>query len=57
MNSQDYQDLFEDWLIPFLEKHDDFNFTFQQDNAPIHISKNTKNWFKAAQIPLLDWPV
>ncbi|KAI6656175.1 hypothetical protein LOD99_1508 [Oopsacas minuta] len=30
--------------------------TFQQDNAPAHMSKRTRNWFTAKKIPLLRWP-
>ena len=29
---------------------------FQQDNAKIHVSRSTKRWFEAQNIPLLDWP-
>ena len=29
---------------------------FQQDNAKIHSSKKTKEWFENAAIPVLEWP-
>ena len=37
--------------INFKEK-----MIFQQDNYPIHVSKQTKNFFKNINIDLLDWP-
>ena len=32
------------------------NFVFQQDNAPFHVSRSSKNFFKTRKIPLLSWP-
>ena len=32
------------------------NAIFQHDNAAIHTSKPTKNWFKTKNIEVLDWP-
>ncbi|GET67406.1 IS630 family transposase [Rhizophagus irregularis DAOM 181602=DAOM 197198] len=29
---------------------------FQQDNAPIHTTKITKNWLKKNKIAIIDWP-
>ncbi|GBC13583.2 IS630 family transposase [Rhizophagus irregularis DAOM 181602=DAOM 197198] len=29
---------------------------FQQDNAPIHTAKITKNWLKKNKIAIIDWP-
>jgi len=29
---------------------------FQQDNAPIHVAKQTKEWLEARGIWVLDWP-
>ena len=34
----------------------DGDYIFQQDNAPIHVSKQSLGWFKEKSIPLLDWP-
>ena len=32
------------------------NAIFLQDNAAIHTSKLTKDWFKTENIEVLDWP-
>lgn len=56
MNSAAYVELLETQLIDnppeFLEE----NFLFQQDNAAIHASKFTKQWFAQHNIELLEWP-
>lgn len=56
MGSNEYQDLLETKLIPFLENRRQENFIFQQDGAPPHRSKSTKNWLNDRNIPILDWP-
>jgi hypothetical protein len=56
MNSDEYQELLEACLIPFLENHDEFPFVFQQDNAPIHNSASTRAWFRVREITVVDWP-
>lgn len=56
MNSEEYQELLEGCLVPFLEAHLDVPLSFQQDNAPIHVSRSTLNWFAAAQVPLVQFP-
>lgn len=56
MNSTTYTDLLEDALISFMDEEMDEDCIFQQDNAPIHVSKQSKSWFHQQNIPLLDWP-
>lgn len=56
MNSQMYTSLLDNVLIEFSESFWGENFVFQQDNAAIHVSKMTKDFFKDKQIELLEWP-
>lgn len=56
MRSSNYIDVLKDNLLPYLTKFPEDNFIFQQDNAPIHVSKETKNWFAAENIDVLQWP-
>ena len=55
-NSARYIIVLEKSLFPFLNHLDTNNPIFQQDNAAIHTSKLTKNWFKTKNIGVLDWP-
>jgi len=43
-------------VIPWLETLDELPFTFQQDNAPAHVSKLTIEFFNTHNISLMDWP-
>lgn len=56
MNSTNYCDLLEDVLIPHLEEYQDDSAVFQQDNASIHVSRQSKAWFEAKEITVLEWP-
>lgn len=56
MNSKDYIRILEGSLLPFLRKNRRKKFTFQQDNAAIHTSKETKQWIKDQKLDLLEWP-
>ena len=56
MNSNAYLAMLEANLIPFLRKYRRIQFKFQQDNASIHVSSASKQWFIAKKIDLLDWP-
>ena len=56
MNSKDYIHVLEKCLLPFIRRLRRRKFTFQQDNAAIHTSKETKQWTKDPKIDLLDWP-
>ena len=55
-NSARYINVFEKSLFPFMNRRDTNNDIFQQDNAAIHTSKPTKDWFKTKHIEVLDWP-
>ena len=56
MNSSIYNELLEDALLSFMDEKMDEDSIFQQDNAAIHVSKQSKSWFNEHGIPLLDWP-
>ncbi|CAI2352917.1 unnamed protein product [Caenorhabditis sp. 36 PRJEB53466] len=57
MNSNDYQKVLNDSIVPFFNR---FNrkktHQFQQDNAAIHSSSSTKQWFTSKKIKVLEWP-
>ena len=57
MNSEMYTSMLDVILIPFLEDVvGDSDFFFQQDNAAIHVSTFSRQWFASRDIPLLEWP-
>lgn len=56
MNSADYTLMLRTNLLPYLEKYAHIGYVFQQDNASVHSSKVTKNWFLSNQINVLGWP-
>ena len=55
MNSTAYIEMIEDVLIDFTDQNMDGDFIFQQDNAAIHVSRQSKDWFNSKEIELLDW--
>ena len=56
MNSVGYQARLQENLLPYMNRWRHIEFTFQQDNAPVHSSANTKQWFLANNIVVMDWP-
>ena len=56
VNSDSYIKTLKSHLLPFTKKQNSPNLVFQQDNAPCHISKKTKQFLMTANIPILDWP-
>ncbi|CAO4375531.1 unnamed protein product [Caenorhabditis nigoni] len=56
MNSTDYQDVLQNHLIPFRRRFSRRQFIFQQDNAAIHVSRSTLDWFQSKNIDVLPWP-
>ncbi len=44
-------------MLPSADKlYGDADFIFQQDLAPDHTAKGTKNWFIDYGVTVLDWP-
>uniref|UniRef100_A0A1I7WXA0 DDE_3 domain-containing protein n=1 Tax=Heterorhabditis bacteriophora TaxID=37862 RepID=A0A1I7WXA0_HETBA len=56
MSSVDYQQVFENHLLPYYNRFPQKNFIFQQDNAPVHVSCSIKNSFQSRNIVLMVWP-
>ena len=59
VNSRYYQEILENNLKPSVEMiygERERPFIFQQDNAPCHASKDTKNHFEQNDIMVLPWP-
>uniref|UniRef100_A0A8R1IBQ6 DDE_3 domain-containing protein n=1 Tax=Caenorhabditis japonica TaxID=281687 RepID=A0A8R1IBQ6_CAEJA len=56
MDSTDYQDVLQDYLLPFRRRFNRIQFTFQQDNTAIHVSRSTLDWFQSKKFAVLPWP-
>lgn len=56
MNSAHYQDVLRLHLLPFLAQHPQQQYEMVQDNAPIHVSRSTKQWLSANNVTTIDWP-
>ena len=55
MNSEMYVELLDDVLIPFIEDYMP-DIDYMQDNAAIHVSKRSMEWFAEREIRVLGWP-
>ena len=52
-----YIDMLENHLLPFINSLENKNdYTFQEDNAPIHTAKIAKKWKNDNDIKSLPWP-
>lgn len=56
MNSEKYIQMLSTELITFTDDCMEGDFVFQQDNAAIHVSRQSRAWFEEKEIDLLDWP-
>ena len=52
MKSAEYTEVLMEGLLPILRN----DTIFQQDNAPVHVSKVTKQWLDQHNIQILEWP-
>lgn len=55
-NSANYINILKTKAIPIIQLNYNERMTFQQDNCPIHISKQTKKFFKETNLDILEWP-
>ena len=56
LNSTAYQRVLEEHMIADAEAMIGEDFVFQQDNAPIHTSRSTRQWLREHDVTLLEWP-
>jgi hypothetical protein len=56
LNANVYVNILEQVMLPFVAQAFPDNFTFQQDNCPIHTSAIAQNWFRDNDINVLPWP-
>lgn len=56
MDSVAYQTVLKSNLLPYMRRFRRCKRIFQQDNAAVHSSSSTKQWFAANKIDVLDWP-
>ena len=57
MNSKKYAEVIQESLLPqAVEWYGELEWVFQQDNAPCHCSKTTKQFFDRQDIEVMQWP-
>lgn len=56
MDSREYQEVLSTCLVPYIRQFRRIPLTFQQDNARIHTSNDTKTWFAGNKIKFMEWP-
>lgn len=56
MNSQEYIEMLQNHLLPFLQQNHRGDWVFQQDNASVHKSRATMAWLSEHGIQVMEWP-
>ena len=54
-NTNAYLDVMNSVLLPYADENMPLRWTYQQDNAPIHVSKTAREWFSRNSVRLMDW--
>ena len=55
-NSSKYINIIENMALPIIKLNMGSDFVFQQDNCPIHKSKESLEFFRRCGVSVLDWP-
>lgn len=55
-NSSKYIKIIRESAIPIINLNYESGLTFQHDNAPIHVSRETKKFLTEAKLNVLSWP-
>ena len=56
MNSEAYQGILQNNLLPYGTSLAGRGWVFQHDNAPIHRSNSTAAWIQRKNVRVMDWP-
>ena len=56
LDGERYAQIIQHHVLPVVQLEYGPNFVFQQDNAPIHVSKQAKKMFQRNQVNLMEWP-
>lgn len=56
MDAIDYQEVLRSTLLPKINEIAEGRPIFQQDNAPVHSARSTKDWLGRRRITVIDWP-
>lgn len=56
LDADDYCGVLETSLLPFIHRLGIEEWTFQQDNAPIHKARVTGEWFQEHRLNVMEWP-
>lgn len=54
--TSDYLKIMEEVIIPFGQDNMPIRWIYQQDNAPIHVSKDALDWVSEQRFDLMKWP-
>lgn len=56
-NSEKYIDTISEFLLPYAHLHYGTDFVLQQDNASIHVSRDTSEFLLEQEVIAMEWPV